>query len=156
VRKTTSFTATVLFIVVSAAARLAAAEDPADRPWRPIPLVKDGKVSDEWTRVGWGRFVVDKDSGGVRTECDERGMGLLVYQRERLGDCQIRVVYKPETTRCNSGVYVRIADGILDRAGMVSVAFMREAGVTLSPFLIETLKAAADTEDGVWYAVHHG
>lgn len=131
----------------------------ADRPlggaWRPIPLVQDGKVSDAWAQVGWGKFIVDVD-GGVRTECDERGMGLLVYTKERLGNCQIRVVYKPETAKCNSGVYVRMDDGILDRAGKESLAVHREPNGKLSKEMLQKLQAAAEAEEGVWYAVHHG
>jgi hypothetical protein len=37
-------------------------------------------------------------------------MGLLWYTREKLGNCVIRVIYKTETPRSNSGVYIRIAD----------------------------------------------
>jgi hypothetical protein len=143
----------LLATAAAAAAHLATAAD--DRPWRPIPLVKDGKVSDQWAPVGWGRFAVE-EGGVLRAVPDERGMGLLVYRGERLGDCQVRVVYKPETPRVNSGVYVRVADGILERAGKESVAVRRDARGKLSPEMLERMRAAADAEDGVWYAVHHG
>jgi hypothetical protein len=143
----------VLLILAGCANRVAA-DDAAARPWRAIPLVKDGKVSDEWAQVGWGRFVVDGD--GLRAEPDERGMGLLVYKRQRLGDCQIRIVYKPERTNCNSGVYVRLDDGILERAGKESLALRREPNGKLSKEMIQKLQAAAEAEEGVWYAVHHG
>lgn len=135
-------------------ARAAEAGAEAERPWRPIALVKDGKLSDDWAAVGWGRFVVDGD--GLRTECDERGMGLLVYRRERLGDCQIRVVYRPENPKANSGVYVRMDDGILDRVGKESLAVRRDAKGKLSKEMLQKLQAAAEAEEGVWYAVHHG
>src|SRR4051812_40171499 len=63
-----------------------------DRPWRTLPLVTDGKVDGNWTHVGGGGFAVE--DGGLRTECDEKGLGLLLYGREKFGDCQIRVVYR--------------------------------------------------------------
>lgn len=70
--------------------------------WRPL---FDGKSLDGWEHVGPGRFVVEE--GTLKTE---GGMGLLWYSREKLGDCVIRVVYRGQTERANSGVYVRIAD----------------------------------------------
>ena len=57
------------------------------------------------------------DHGALRTECDPKGLGLLVYKKERLGNCQVRVVFKSKETKSNSGVYVRIADGILEQTG---------------------------------------
>ena len=70
--------------------------------WKPL---FDGKDLDGWEHVGPGRFVVE--NGEMKTE---GGMGLLVYSREKLGDCVIRVVYKTGTEKSNSGVYVRIAE----------------------------------------------
>src|SRR2546425_12798625 len=90
----------------------AAESEPA---WRRLPLITDGKVDPSWVHVGWGGFVVD--DGALRTECDPKGLGLLVYKKERLGNCQIRVVFKSKETKSNSGVYVRIADGILEQTG---------------------------------------
>src|SRR4051794_3435405 len=49
-------------------------DPPPQRPWRALPLITDGKVDKSWAQVGWGGFVVDGDS--LRTDCDERGMGL--------------------------------------------------------------------------------
>src|SRR3712207_5117596 len=74
--------------------------------WRRLPLIKGGKVDSAWKHTGYGTFVVDGDA--VRTECDERGLGLLVYTKETFGDCQLRVVYRAKDQRSNSGVYVRI------------------------------------------------
>ena len=37
-------------------------------------------------------------------------MGLLYYERERLGDCQIKVLFKLSGTNDNSGVFIRIAE----------------------------------------------
>jgi hypothetical protein len=82
----------------------------AERPWRSLPLVKDGKVSPDWVQVGWGGFVA---GSGLRSECDGRGMGLLLYRKEKFGNCQVRVVYRCKDARANSGVFVRIDDGIL-------------------------------------------
>src|SRR6266513_1036118 len=89
------------------------AESVAEPAWRALPLIADGKVNPNWMHVGWGGFVVD--DGALRTECDPKGLGLLVYTKERLGNCQVRVVFKPKETKSNSGVYVRLADGLLDQ-----------------------------------------
>jgi hypothetical protein len=91
------------------------AESPSEPAWRPLPLIANGKVAPGWRHVGWGGFVVD--NGALRTECDPKGLGLLVYEKERLGNCQIRVVFKTKDANSNAGVYVRLADGILEQAG---------------------------------------
>ena len=74
--------------------------------WRSLPLIKDGKVDPGWVQVGWGGFVVE--DGSLRTECDKKGLGLLLYRKEKFGDCQIWVVYRSRTrnpTRgCSSGL----------------------------------------------------
>ena len=82
------------------------------QPWRKLPLVKDGKVAPDWVMVGYGTMAVTDD--GLRTDCDEKGMGLLLYTKETFGDCQIRVVFKCKDARSNAGVFVRIDGGILD------------------------------------------
>jgi hypothetical protein len=83
--------------------------------------------------VGAGGFsLVD---GTLRTDCSPDGLGLLVYTKEKLGDCQIRVVYKSEDAKDNAGVYVRIAD---DPDGKLKQP------------------ADPDRETGPWFAVHHG
>ncbi len=122
--------------------------------WRTLPLITDGKISSDWVHIGWGRFAVAAD--GLRTECDERGMGLLVYQRERLGDCRLRVVYRAEKPKSNSGVYVRLDDGILTWTNRPSVAVRRDAKGKLPKDMVQKLMAASEAEEGVWYAVHHG
>ena len=63
--------------------------------WRPL---FNGKDLDGWEHVGPGKMVVE--DGVIRTE---GGMGLLWYTKEKLGDCTIRVVYKTEKSRSNSG-----------------------------------------------------
>src|SRR5262245_29063759 len=87
-------------------------EEPADG-WRSLPLIKAGKVDPSWVQVGYGGFAVEE--GTLRTECDEKGLGLLLYRPEKFGNCQIRVVYRSKDAKSNSGVYVRIDEGILTR-----------------------------------------
>jgi len=88
---------TVVFLIWATCCGFAAAADQAEQPWRALPLIEDGKVAAGWTHIGWGGFTAIK--GTLRTDCDEQGMGLLVYSRERLGNCQIRVVYKPQDAK---------------------------------------------------------
>ena len=122
--------------------------------WRSLPLITDGKVDPNWLHVGWGGFVVD--DGALRTECDPRGLGLLVYKKERLGNCQIRVVFKSKEPKSNAGVYVRIADGILEQARQPGAAFDRDAAGKISKESSEKMKASAEREEGPWFAVHRG
>jgi hypothetical protein len=117
-------------------------------------LVTDGKVDPAWVHVGWGGFSVD--DGALRTECDPKGLGLLVYSKERFGNCQLRVVFKTKDTNSNSGVYVRLADGILDQTTQPGAAFDRDAKGTPSAESMEKMKASGEREEGPWYAVHHG
>ncbi|MBI2947812.1 MAG: DUF1080 domain-containing protein [Verrucomicrobia bacterium] len=130
------------------------AESASEPAWRPLPLVADGKVAPNWVHVGWGGFAVDE--GALRTECDPKGLGLLVYKKERLGNCQIRVVFKTKDAKSNAGVYVRIDDGILKQVGTPGAAFDRDAAGKISPASMETMKASAEREEGPWFAVHRG
>ncbi len=68
------------------------AGDDSEPGWRPLPLITDGRINENWCHVGWGGFAVDGDA--LRTECDSRGLGLLVYMRERFGNCQLRIVFQ--------------------------------------------------------------
>lgn len=111
-------------------------------------------MNPEWVHVGWGGFVVE--DGVLRTECDPRGLGLLVYKTERLGNCQIRVVFKAREAKCNSGVYVRLADGILDQVGHPGAAFDRDPSGKISKQSMEAMKQSGERDEGPWYAVHHG
>ncbi|HYT91492.1 MAG TPA: sulfatase-like hydrolase/transferase, partial [Gemmataceae bacterium] len=129
-------------------------EQPPERPWRTLPLITGGKVDKNWAQIGWGGFVVE--NGSLRTECDERGMGLLLYQKERFGNCQIRVVYKVKDARSNSGVFVRIADGILERVNEKTPPVERDKQGKLSKEMLKRLMEASAKEQGPWYAVHHG
>jgi hypothetical protein len=126
----------------------------ADQEWRTLPLIKDGKVHPDWGHTGWGGFAVD--NGTLRTECDPRGLGLLVYRKERLGNCQIRVVFKTKDERANSGVYVRIANGIVKQIGKPGPTFDRDASGKISDASMEKAKAAAEREEGPWFGVHRG
>ena len=72
----------------------------ASEDWTPL---FNGKDLTGWEHVGPGKFVVE--NGVLKTE---GGMGLLWYAPRKLGRGVLRVVYKPETARSNSGVYIRI------------------------------------------------
>jgi hypothetical protein len=146
------FLGAVAVIALSVAAH--AADTKTEAAWRTLPLISDGKIDANWVHVGYGGFVVDE--GTLRTECVPQGLGLLVYKKERLGNCQIRIVFKTQDAKSNSGVYVRLADGILDRVGKPGPAFDRDAAGKISPDSMEKVKAAAETDEGAWYAVHHG
>ena len=106
-----------------------------------------------WVHVGWGGFVVDDRA--LRTECDPKGIGLLVYRKERFGNCQIRVVFKSKEAKSNSGVYVRIADGILQQASQPGAAFDRTSG-KISDESMKNMIKTSEREEGPWFAVHRG
>jgi len=145
-----------IFSVTAAATSAHGAEAKTDAPssWRMLPLISEGKIDPNWVQVGYGGFVVD--DGTLRTECDPKGLGLLVYKKDRLGNCEIRVVFKTKDAKSNSGVYVRLADGILDRVQKPGAAFDRDGTGKISPESMEKVKAGAENDDGAWYAVHHG
>jgi hypothetical protein len=148
-------TTTIAAIIsVCAVAVADGAETKSDSGWRPLPLITDGKVDPAWVHVGYGGMVLD--NGALRTECDPKGLGLLVYKKERLGNCQVRVVFKPKDERANAGVYVRIADGILDQVNNPGAAFDRDAAGKPSDKSMEKVKASAEREEGPWFAVHRG
>ena len=128
------------------------AESGAEAPaWRPLPLITDGKVDPNRIHVGWGGFVVD--DGALRTDCDPRGLGLLVYKKERLGNCQIRVVFKAKEAKSNSGVYVRMADGVLEQVKQPGAAFERDAAGQPSKDSLEKMQASAEREERPWFGV---
>jgi hypothetical protein len=137
--------------------RMSVAASPAqssDARWRMLPLIAEGKIHPSWAQVGWGGFSVDQ--GALRTDCDERGMGLLVYTAEKFGDCRLRIVYRSEKPESNAGVFVRMDDGILGMIGKKSPAVKRDANGRLSAEMIERLKEASAKHLGGWYPVHHG
>lgn len=130
------------------------ADSTSESGWRSLPLITSGKIDRGWTHVGWGGFVVD--DGALRTECDPKGLGLLVYKEERLGNCQIRVVFRSKDTKSNAGVYVRMTDGILDQVGRPGAAFDRDPAGKISSESMQKMKGSAERGEGPWFAVHHG
>lgn len=70
--------------------------------WRPI---FDGRTTEGWQMVGPGELKLE--NGELVTY---GGMGLLWYTREKLGDCRIRVVFKPTMADDNAGVFIRIPE----------------------------------------------
>lgn len=146
--------AVIATLAIVAVAAGALAESQSEPGWRVLPLITDGKVDSSWAFTGWGRFVVDE--GALRTECDPRGLGLLVYKQQRLGNCQIRVVFKTKDEKSNAGVYVRIDDGILEQIGKTSAPLDRDLEGKPSPESMKRVQASAEREEGAWFAVHRG
>ena len=132
----------------------AAGECSSAAEWQVLPLVVDGKIDAAWKQVDWGGFVVDH--GALRTQPYSRGMGLLVYTKARLGDCRIRVIYRSEKPQSNSGVFIRMDDGILSRLGEKTKGVQREKDGQLSPEMVGRMKTSSEMQIGAWYAVHHG
>jgi hypothetical protein len=122
--------------------------------WRELALIKDGKVAPDWQHAGWGQMVVEGDA--IRTDPSQRGLGLLVYTKEKFGNCQIRIVYRPQDARDNAGVHIRMDDGILNWLGKDSIAVKRDAKGKLPPDQLAKMRDASEKEEGAWYAVHHG
>lgn len=133
--------------------RVAADDSPAS-DWRTLPLVKDGKVDPAWVQVGWGGFVAE--DGTLRTEPNEKGLGLLVYRPEKFGNCRIKLVFRAKDARSNSGVYVRIDDGVLTKASENHAPARRGANGKLTPESLKIFEDASEKDLGAWYAVHHG
>lgn len=125
-----------------------------DDGWRSLPLVKDGKVDPAWVLVGYGGFVVE--DGGLRTEPDEKGLGLLLYRPEKFGDCQVRVTYRSKDAKSNAGVFVRIDEGILKKLDEKHPPARRDARGKLTEESLRIFQEASEKEQGAWYAVHHG
>jgi hypothetical protein len=74
----------------------------AQDSWTPL---FNGKDLTGWEQVGEGKFVIED---GVLKPAG--GMGLLWYTGRTFGDVVLRVVYKPENVKANSGVFVRIPE----------------------------------------------
>jgi hypothetical protein len=141
------------FLVIGLGSASGAEDEPAGG-WRALPLIQDGKVHPAWMQIGYGQFVVDE--GSLRTECSEKGLGLLLYRKEKLGDCQIRVVYRSKDASSNAGVYVRIDDGILEQINDKHAPAHRDAKGSLTKDSLQVFMEASEKERGPWYAVHHG
>ena len=136
------------------AALVLSAVPAAGDDWRALPLVADGKVAPAWVHVGYGRFAVA--DGTLRTEPDEKGLGLLLYSKEKFGDCQLRVVYKPKDAKSNAGVFVRVDDGILKKVDEKHAPARRDARGQLTKESLQVFQEASEKELGPWYAVHRG
>jgi hypothetical protein len=146
--------ATLVLVAASWTGFVASRAEQTGRSWRSLPLITEGKVDPSWTHIGWGGFVVDGTT--LRTEVDEKGMGLLLYRKERFGNCQIRVVYKTKDSKSNSGVFVRIDQGILQKLRENGPAVRRNPDGKLSQSALQQLMDASEREQGAWYPVHHG
>ena len=144
----------LLGVLGAALCSTTAEETKDDSGWRNLPLIKDGKTHPDWVQIGYGYMAVDGDA--IRTEPDPKGLGLFVFKKEKLGNCQIKVVFKAKDERANAGVYVRIDDGILDQVKKPGAPFDRDASGKISDASMEKAQAAAERDEGPWYAVHHG
>jgi len=65
----------------------------------------DGTSLNGWKHVGPGDLVLEN---GVMVTSG--GMGLLWYELERFGNTTVRVVFKTDGARGNSGVYIRMPE----------------------------------------------
>lgn len=130
------------------------AADPArdDSGWKSIPLIEDGHIAEGWKHTGYGGFTVVDDA--LRSDGDPRGLGLLFYEKEKFGNCQIKVVYRSEDGKDNAGVYVRIDDGQL--TAKEGPPAERNPDGSLTEAGQKAMEAASAGHLGPWYAVHHG
>jgi hypothetical protein len=147
-------TATFALLLATGPGPAAGADDPPADGWRAVPLVKEGKVDPAWVQVGYGGFAIE--DGALRTDCDEKGLGLLLYRKEKFGDCQVRVVYKARDAKSNSGVFVRIDEGILKKVDEKHAPARRDSKGALTEASLRVFRDASEKELGPWYAVHHG
>jgi hypothetical protein len=123
--------------------------------WRTLPLIRNGALAPEWQQVGFGKMIVEGDA--IRTEPDARGLGLLVYTKEALGDCQIRIVYRPAEPNDNAGVHIRMDEGVLKQIGRDDlIGVTRGPNNSLAEAEAKKMATASEQENGGWYAVHHG
>ncbi len=73
-----------------------------NKSWRTL---LDANTTNGWQMVGPGEFKWENNE-----LVTYGGMGLLFYEREKFGDCKIRVVFKLTGEKDNSGVFIRIAE----------------------------------------------
>src|SRR5262249_22724051 len=66
------------------------------------------------------------------------------------------VVYRSKDAQSNSGVFVRIGDGILKKLNEKHAPASRDARGKLTKDSLQIFQDASDKEVGPWYAVHHG
>jgi hypothetical protein len=101
----------IIGLLVCAAWLLAFDSRAAADEWRAI---FDGRSLDGWQQVGAGEFRL---AGSELVS--EGGMGALIYSRQKLSNCQVRVVFKIEKTNDMAGVFVRVPE--LPRDGWEAV-----------------------------------
>jgi len=70
--------------------------------WKPL---YNGKDLTGWKMTGPGQFVIE--DGLMKTT---GGMGLLYYEKAKLGNTLLRVVFKTVGEHANSGVIIRLPD----------------------------------------------
>lgn len=75
----------------------------AQDEWRKL---LNGKDMDGWEQIGIGGFTVQPD-GSYKSH---DGLGMLVYTKEKFGNCRLRVSYKLEALNMNGGVHFRASD----------------------------------------------
>src|ERR1043165_9136244 len=143
-----------LFVLIGILSLSLAEVQAADDGWKKLPLIKDGNVDPAWVHIGYGGWMVD--DGTLRTDPAPEGLGLLVYKKEKLGNCQIRVVFKPKEARSNSGVYVRIDDGVLKQVNHPGAKYKRDANGKPTDETMKEMQASGERDEGPWYGVHHG
>ena len=69
----------------------------------------NGKDTKNWRHVGPGRIYLED-----HMLVTEGGMGLLVYDGEKIGNAKIKVVFKTTGEHDNSGVYIRLPEKPMD------------------------------------------
>ena len=143
----------LLVAILTFALGFAQAADPATA-WRPLPFITNGELDTNWIHIGYGGWTVD--NGALRTKPDAKGLGLLVYQKERFGNCQIRLIFKTKETNSNSGLYVRIGDGILDQVNRPGAIYELDANGHPTDASTERMKTSSEREEGPWFSVHRG
>jgi hypothetical protein len=142
------------FIALSRCPCDAGTEKESDSDWKSLPLVAHGHVAKGWRHIGWGGFVVDGES--LRTDCDPRGLGLLVYEKEQFGNCQVRIVFKAKDAKSNSGLFVRIDPEILTQLDHPGAAFDRDTNGKISKVSATNMMNSSERQEGPWFAVHRG
>jgi len=152
--RTTIHFASLPIVLITALCPSGRADETPGSGWRSLPLIKDGRVHPDWAQIGYGGFAVEDAT--LRTEPDERGLGLLLYRKEKFGNCEIRVVFKAKDAKSNSGVYVRIDEGILKKLDEKHAPARRDKDGKLTKESLDTFMAASEEGQGPWFAVHHG
>jgi hypothetical protein len=139
----------------TAVAVCSALSPPGGAEWRELPLIQDGEIHPDWTHLWGGNFAV-LEEGAVRTVCTDQGMGVLLYTKERFGNCQIRVVFRCRDQKSNAGVFVRMDDGVLEHRDDPLPLREREENGRLTSESVERLQQSSEAEREAWYPVHHG